>query len=118
MDYQDRGFIDGWDFDENDFIADSTWRELDVSHIVPEGARLVFITVAFQATEAGKRMIITQDKDNGSGNANHWRIHTQVAGQCCWGNGCIMCTADGKIGYYLYSGTYSTIHFSVRGWLV
>lgn len=114
--YVDRGFIDGWDFDENDIIADATWRTLDISHIVPAGERLVHLTLAAQLVEVGIAIIIT--KPNGTGNANHWRVNSHGDRHCGWENGWIMCSADGKIGYLAYPGTWEVVHLSVRGWLI
>lgn len=43
--FVNRGDLSVYDFDVNDFIFDSTWRELDLSSVVPEGCVLAIIHI-------------------------------------------------------------------------
>ncbi len=48
----ERGVVSGYDFTIGDFTRDNTWREMDLSSIVPANAKWVTIYVSISTLEA------------------------------------------------------------------
>lgn len=114
MDYVDRGNVVAYDFGVNDLIADLQWHDLDISHIVPEGERLVSVTIAIQPTTAGLSLRLRHP--NHTGNKNAIRVYASDAGRCAWESGMVLCSTVGKLKYCLNIGSYTSIHITIRGW--
>ena len=54
--YVDRGDPSSWDFQEGDLTTDNTWRDLDLSSIVPSGAVAVHLYVLIKDDTANKNI--------------------------------------------------------------
>lgn len=115
-DYVSRGNIPDFDFGVNDLIADSQWHDLDISHIVPSGERLVKVVFAVQAAVNTPGLILRHPGH--TNNRNNIRTGNCPPGRCIWESGDVLCNVDGKLKYYLYTGTYNTIHITIRGWWI
>lgn len=59
--YVDRGASEAWDFSLVDLTCDNTWRELDLSSIVPAGAKEVKIRLRLRATAIDEYVIFRQN---------------------------------------------------------
>lgn len=100
--YLKTGFVkredrDEFDFEDDDFIADVTWRSLDISHIVPEGATAIAIFVWVDAEGIDKMLKFAPYGYTGHYNGAY--CLTQVAGQPI-GYDCIVgMTVERKINY-------------------
>ena len=114
--YVSRGSLDVDDFSVGDFIKDSSWHELDLSNIVPAGVTALHIAIGLVSTTAGAQMVIKNaDYD---GNLNSLHTNSILSPICSWADGLVTCNANRKVKYYLTTGNYTTIHFTVRGWWI
>jgi len=64
----DRGYTEDPDFELGDFTLDGTWYDLDLSEIVPEGAKFVLLSALGIATT--NNAYVFYAKPPGIGNAN------------------------------------------------
>ena len=118
MNYIDRGDPSDWDFDIGDFIIDTDPHELDLSAIVPEGAKVVHFRVnaIFESTDD----CITFFKCGDSFELNGHQIIVQAAGQVDVGDIFIELDDNRKIAYEAGSGAppISALNLVVRGWFL
>lgn len=114
--FVDRGDPTVPDFDTGDLGAAGTWRDLDLSSIIPKGTALVLLRVSINSTAAGKSLNI-RTKDN-TGGINVGLAATQVAGLTMGVDFWVAPNADGIVNYYFSTATWTIRDFTVGGWFV
>ena len=112
--YVDRGDPLNYDFEIGNFTQDNAWHTLDLSSIIPLGAKLILFDFDFTNTSANRHIELR--KNGQSNNKNHAEVHTRVAAQ---DDHAIMVVApDGNriIEYKISTAGWSVISTTVRGW--
>lgn len=112
--YVDRGDPSVVDFDKNDLTTDNTWRDLDLSAIIPSTCRAVLLEVDIEAAHADKEIVFRSDGN--TNNINHTGAVTKVNNKDQHKT-CIVATgANGIIEYKATDATWTTIDIVARGW--
>lgn len=114
--YVDRGDPAAWDFAVANFTTDGTWRDLDLSSIVPAGAVLVHYRMNLQDDLVASEVAYRKNGNSNGFNATGTRI--QVANQVMVVDGFVACDSGRIIEYWATNTTFSVINFSVRGWWI
>jgi len=114
MRYVHRGSLADYDFKTADFNKDGCWHTLDLSAIVPSGAKIVEIYGAFGHAANSYWFIMRKHGDTGEYNTGG--LATQVANVIIGGNFMVACDADRKVDYLAQVTTYCCI--SIRGWWI
>jgi hypothetical protein len=97
---------------EANLILDSTWRDLDLSAIVPATATWILLRASVQAASPGKRLFF---RKNGNINGyNFGGVRTQVAGVSIDSTVYVECDSNRVIEYYADSGL--SIDIVIAGW--
>lgn len=102
------------DFDAGDFITDYTWRDLDLSAIVPAGAKAVSIT-GYVLDDVAYSTLEFREK----GNTNIFnRIvgSTPAANVADYFNGRVWCDTNRVIQYRGKNVTFTGIGLTITGW--
>jgi len=111
-----RGDPDNWDFETSDFVTDGTWRDLDLSSIVPEGASAVLISGNMLDNTVG---LLFSFRQNGvSSGSTAMRAYIQASNidyGFCW---TLPVDACRKVEYYATNTTWTRIRISVAGWFI
>jgi len=116
LQYVHRGDPVDYDVTKGNITCDYTWRELDLSSIVPANAKLADITVTGSTSNAGYVGIL-HDK---YGAVNHnllFYLATPVAVGLFSGNFIIDISSNGKI-LYKVATTCTLYTLTVRGWWI
>jgi len=114
--YVDRGDPSAQDKTQADLTLDTTWRDLDLSAIVPEGA--VLIHLRLQITDDAATSVIAFRKN---GNAQVWNssyLMTRIANVTNYGDLFVACDASRVIEYYGGPSDFIGIWLTVRGWFI
>lgn len=112
--YYDRGDPAGYDYNEGDLTTDGVWRDLDLSSIVPDGARVVVLRIALADDATGSTLSF---RKNGNANGyNSGSIRTQAIGVTVDGDIIVSCDSDRVIEYATTNTTFTTIRILVKGW--
>lgn len=112
--YVHRGDPIGHDFDKTDFITDYTWRTLDLSSLVPAGAKAVLLLNDIKDNTIGMTFFMRR---NGQSYAkNNSGITTQVANHYFRGSVVVALDENRIIEYRASAGTWDFIFLTVRGW--
>jgi len=116
VNYVNRGDPATYDKAVGDFTTDQTWRDLDLSLIVPAGATVVHVKVSLQATTVGDVFILRAKGHNNAVNA--------LGGDCQVANihfycfGFVPLDANRVVQYYGTTTTFTTISLLVQGWFI
>ena len=114
--YVDRGDPSSDDFAVGDFTTDFTWRDLDLSSIVPAGAASVYLHLTLQDGAAGSLM---QFRKNGQTNSfNLVTALTQVVDLFIASTAVIKLDAGRIIEYRASNTTFDIINVVVLGWWI
>lgn len=114
--YVDRGDPAGYDFQVGNFTTDGTPYSLDLSGIVPAGAKAVSITVIINDNAVDNNISFYE---NGNSNLfNRSLLIMQVANQKISYNLTVSCDANRVIGYLASNTTFARIDFVVCGWWI
>ena len=116
LNYVDRGDPDAFDWTQGNFTQDSTWRDLDLSSIVPAGAVLVLFRCLIRHAIVSKTFGLRKN-----GNSNEYsrvRPISQVANIPVEYNLIIECDEDRKVEYNAEANSWSNIDLVVMGWFV
>jgi len=114
--YVDRGDPVGWDKGVGDFTTDGTWRDLDLSAIVPAGVRTIHIHCVMNDDVATSEILFRE-----KGNANEVNY---LGGPCIVANiwrdidGIVSCDANRVIQYKGSNVAFAAINLTIRGWWV
>jgi len=114
MQLVDRGDPASYDFTLPDFITDGNWHDLDLSVIVPDGARAVILGVNFTTEPAGSFMMFRK-----KGNVNEfnvWITRIENANNENNSEPVIFLDTNRKIQYKTSNLTFEEIKIIVLGW--
>jgi hypothetical protein len=115
------GYVDRGDNATNDFIltdltTDGTWRDLDLSSIVPAGAKAVYLVINVQDDAASS--VLSLRKNGITNDRNKGIIRTQVANIVIDMSMIVSCDSNRVIEYIATNTTWSLIQINVRGWFI
>ena len=112
----DRGDPASADFAVGDFTTDLTWCDLDLSSIVPAGAKAVVLKIE---VKDGSLEQFVQFRKNGNSNIYaNFLVYTQTANIRFAGQGIVPCDANRVIEYRTANTTFTNIDVTVLGWFV
>ena len=114
--FVDRGDPSELDFTLANFTLDDTWRELDLSSIIPIGTIAVFISLVVQNTDLGKLFSLRKAGNNFAYNIGGIIIH--VANTPIKAELSIDCSVDRKIEYYGSAVGWGQIDIIVKRFVV
>lgn len=110
----DRGDPAAYDWDHNDLTIDDGWHDLDLSAIVPAGAKSVEFNLYVSTTAVSKTFML---RKNGNANIiNSAGLVPPVAGVPFRGDAEVACDVDRKIEYFGNAGAFNYIYIVVRHW--
>jgi len=115
------GFVYRGDSTEHDFITasftrDGTWRDIDLSSVVPEGAAWVYVCVTYRASAVDKSFNL---RENGASNAyNVASSKAQVVNIYRNLNAWVKLDANRVIEYFGTDGTITDVFLNVRAWIM
>lgn len=112
----DRGDPDAWDFTEADLIMDNTWRELDLSSIVPAGASAVSLNVRGRHADLAKELLFAE-----KGNINFHNsvgIRTVVGSLYHYADLIVKLDSNRCIQYKAMAPNWTNISICIRGWFL
>jgi len=95
-----------WDFDQDDFTEDGTWRSLDLSGIVPVGTK--FVTIEIHPTINAVSVNFSFRKNTAAG-INFTQQISQVANVQCSEQFRVAVASDRTIQYNMGVATWSNI---------
>lgn len=109
-----RGDPAGFDYVQANFTTDGTWRDLDISSIVPVNA----VVVAFKLilTDDAVGSIFGLRKNGDSNGIVTGGTRTEVANVAKEVNFVISCDNDRVVEYFGSNLTFTTINLVVNGW--
>lgn len=110
----DRGNVENIDFTLPFFITDNAWHDLDLSAIVPAGARFVLFHTYIKNFTVGKAFYI-QTKGNPDAH-NISRIEAQISGLGLRADWTCPVNSNRKCEYRAHVGGWSVINLTVKGW--
>lgn len=114
--YVDRGDPAAYDFGIGDLTVGEGWQKLDLSGIVPAGAKAVELRVAMKDNVAGSYMYLRKYGNVNSRNAAF--LSTQVANLDINFSVMVTCNISRWIAYLIPDITFITLNIVVRGWFV
>lgn len=117
--FVDRGDPSGVDFAVGDLTADDTFRDLDLSSIVPSRAKAVILKTQMANTAAGQ--VLSFKTKGNSNSVNTFSCRTQVASVIIDNDGIVALntiTDDRTILYKATNSTWGTINITIKGWLI
>jgi len=112
--YIDRGTTNQPDFSLGDFIGDLSWNDLDLSAIVPEGAKAVAFTMSGMGTFASS--VARFRKKGNLYSFNSTSFATPVSDIEDYGDCMCGISADRKIQYNLLDVGWDDLYLTVKGW--
>lgn len=114
--WADRGLVTSYDYGLGDFIEDGEWHEKDLSSIVGKGVKLLCISIGYITTESNKQFALrTAGQTN---TKNFGSMFTQASSLVVEHSLWVLTDADGKIDYYVQTGTWTILQVCIRGWFV
>ncbi len=116
MNYIDRGSPATPDFDSGDLVKDADWHSLDLSGIIPAGAKLVALrTMVMGLATIG----VLKVKKNGELTDTNIDVSgMETNGFPKYDTLWVTPDADGVIEYWLTAVAYISITVTVGGWIV
>lgn len=112
--FKDRNDPAAWDFIAAGPQKDNTWRDLDLSAIVPENAKAVLIRLRYRATAIGlESNLRAKGKAN---DYNHARFNSQVANITLEFNTVIQCDTNRFVQYKIPHVAVDRFNLVVMGW--
>lgn len=112
--FVDRGDVASSDMGVGDFWKDGQWHTIELSSIVPEGAKAVLFYFAIRSTAVAKKVYFRTHDNAHAFNVS--AVRQTVANVVMQQD--MVCPIDWarRIEYRVDSGTWSTISFTVKGW--
>jgi hypothetical protein len=111
----DRGDPSAVDFSLGDLTTDATWRDLDLSSIVPEDAIAVMLRVNVLDADGVSSAIQFRKKGN-SNSISAPTVRTIVANVYNDAQPLVFCNTSRVIQYYADDVTWTAITIAVTGW--
>jgi hypothetical protein len=112
-----RGEFTSHDFTLANLTTDATWRELDLSGIVPSGTKFVYIKVTLE-DDAADSILILKKLGTGASNKNSVSCRTMVANISNYIIFFVGCDSNRKIEYYATNVVWTAIYINVLGWVI
>lgn len=112
--FVDRGDPAAYDFTKLTLTSDGTWHVMDLSAIVPAGAKAVTLRSDLWNADVGIHLRMRT-----LGNTNLYNVSsaiTQVAGIIIYNDHIIPLDTDRKIEYIMPSTTWIAVNITVKGW--
>lgn len=112
--YHERPHTISWDFSLVDFTMDETWRELDLSSIIPEGVKAVNVFASGVHADIHKHLKvspITNEPQRGT-----TLLRTKVATVAEVGRIACGVTTDRKMYYSAEAPNWNSIQMQIKGW--
>ncbi len=112
--FYNRGDPSAYDFTVTSFTTDGTWRDLDLSAIVPTGAKAVLLLVSVKDDIVNAAIGFRRN-----GNSNTIAASTilvQVANYINTQDIIVACDANRIIEYQASAVTFTNINVAVLGW--
>lgn len=103
------------DFTLTTLTTDETWREMDLSSIVPANAQFVILHVNIRDNAAGKR--IDFRKKGNVNDKNISRLRTQSANISNSGDFEVPLDSNRKIEYWASNASFLKLNIVVKGWI-
>ena len=113
--FVDRGDPSAFDFSIGDLTTDATWRDLDLSSIIPAGAKAVLFSATVRDDDAANSVFQLREKGN-SNTHNVAAIRTQAAAVTQELALIVVPDSDRKVQYKASNVTWNKIDLLVRGW--
>lgn len=116
--WEDRGDPATVDFDTGDFTKDGNWHTVDLSSIVPAGAKLVLLRTAVATSTLSASRVFDFRKNGNTNDKNAAQGYTQVTSATIADKNDHWVTPDANrvIEYRLNSGAYEIADLTVGGW--
>jgi len=112
--FVDRGDPAAVDFIYTDLTTDGTWRELDLSGIIPATARGVLIELDIESAHVDNQVVFR--KLGNTNEINHTGAVTKTNNKDQHKTCIVATTNDRKIEYKADTATWSVINIAIRGW--
>lgn len=112
--FVDRGSSNFFDFAVGDFTKDSGWHLLNVSGIVPDGARCVLYRVQLKNNLVGKNVFFRPPGH--AGTATGWQFKNRIANVAWWGEFCVPIGDVRFVEYWMTAGGWTVINLKIAGW--
>lgn len=113
--FRDRGSLcHPPDFTVDDLVIDGDWHTLDLSGIIPQGVKAVYVQLLVKATEVGK--IIRLRKDSSAGTLSTCVGRTIVANELLNIPVEMGVTPEQTLDYWIESSTWSNFSWRIRSW--
>lgn len=114
--YVDRGEVSAPDFSVSDFTTDDGYHDLDLSSIVPANAKQVHVSVWLYDNLTSMYLILLKQ---GRTDLNNALAHfIAVANIATVMDGFVPCDENRIITYRASNTSFTTIDFTVRGWII
>jgi len=112
--FVNRGDPASWDFALGAFTTDETWRELDLSSIIPTSAHAVLLEIEVRANAANKEIIF---KPYGHDNAYNIAVSKTTVANIAYTRECtVPVDSTRKLLYWGENATFDIINLGVKGW--
>lgn len=112
--FVDRGDPAAVDFNAGDFTIDGTWRDLDLSSIVPVGAKAVELNVAIRSYFVNAFLAFR--KNGNTNTSNRIACRTQISNQTIDYQGVVAIDENRKIEYGNNNTAFMAIEVTVISW--
>lgn len=116
MIYSDRGDPVVFDFTLTDFTTDGTWRDLDLSSIIPANSKAVIVKITAQAGTVNYTINFRRKGNTNEINTGKFTLNIKDAPTST--ELIIPCDTDRKIQYNAQNGAFDVINFVIKGWLI
>lgn len=111
--FYDRGDPAGIDWTHADLTMDDTWRDLDLSSVVPAGASLVLFVVVLSDNDLGA--IFGMRKNGCTNDYNRTSVRSTVVNQAIYCNMLVACDSA-RIIEYKATVSLTRLELTVAGW--
>jgi len=116
-----KGFVDrgdplGWDFATGSFTTDDTWRDLDLSSIVPKNAKAVLLRILLRDDVIGSTI---QLRKKGNSNDTNVVWFAEPYTDTYFSTDAICPISDNqKLQYKATNTTFTDLFLSIKGWWI
>jgi hypothetical protein len=114
--FVDRGDPTAYDFTLASLTTDNTWRDLDLSVIVPSNSKAVALMVEVNDDAVGSYIGFRKNGNTSSYNSVY--TYTQVSGVLDSNVVIVFCDSNRIIEYIASNTTFTAINISVIGWFI
>lgn len=104
------------DFSVGDFTTDATWNDLDLSGIIPVGAKAVVVKIL--ARDGSVNFSFQFRKKGNSNVTEYFGIRTQVNNIYIANQGVVECDSDRVIQYFGSNTTWTAVYVHIMGWYI